>query len=214
MLQDHRNTLEKLSARWRNLEIRIKDAEQITENVAIPAINELRYCGRRFFEAWVLADSEMSDEARTAFNDHVNMAIQYFNNADHDLTDALVSFFAERKSTYLQKYGIKAGNAFYPTIMGWYEKIDAAQALIRNSRAERHERMAYYTRIETEILPDLIKRYREITYSEELYVKKYKRHIYIVRAERILILAAAIFGLIVYSGPVWIQMSNLVSQIF
>jgi hypothetical protein len=175
VIRDHAALLEQLSERWRNLEFRIKDAEQITGTVTIPAVNELRYTGRRFFEAWLIAAKGTRTEKDIAdFHDHIRVAQQYFNNADHDLTDALISFFAERRRHFQAKYGLIRGTQMYPTLVAWMGKIDEAQAIIRESRANRHDRMNNYQRLEKELLPGLISRYREIVLSEISYVRRYR----------------------------------------
>ena len=83
MIRSHASQIRRLSERWRDLEHRLKEAEQITGDVTIPAINELRYSGRRFFEAWLIADKEdQTEQELNDFHDHIRMAEQYFNNAD------------------------------------------------------------------------------------------------------------------------------------
>jgi hypothetical protein len=206
-------SLRRLSDRWRNLEERIKATEQVIGTVTIPAINELRYSGRRFFEAWLIADNpETTNEEKEAFHDHIRMAEQYFNNADHDLTDALVSFFSERKTHFIEKYGIAKGTLIYPTIMGWFEQIDRAQEIIRHARGNRHDRMADYSRLEKDLIPGLLERYSQIVYSEVFYVKKERRKAYVLVVERVIVFAAAIGALIVYWDLLWQKALNLIAM--
>jgi hypothetical protein len=114
VLKEHILQLSSLTERWRNLEERVKEAEQISGTVIIPAINELRYAGRRFFEAWLIAAKpEVSEQEATEFHKHIVMAEQYFNNADHDLSDSLVMFFSERADQILSNCS--------PHLDGWLD---------------------------------------------------------------------------------------------
>jgi hypothetical protein len=209
VLEDHCLLLQQLSSRWQQLEERIKAAEQITGAVTIPAINELRYSGRRFFEAWMVANNaDMTPAMREAFHDHVLMAVQYFNNADHDLTDALITFFSERRYHFLRKYGVIKGTVMYSTIMGWFEKIDAAQKIILHARGNRQSRMEDYVRLEKEYLPELIDRYKQIIYSEILYVRRHKIIMYWTTAERVVVIAAAVVAIVIYWDTFWGKVSH------
>jgi hypothetical protein len=171
LLKEHILQLSSLSDRWRNLEERIKEAEQISGTVIIPAINELRYSGRRFFEAWLIAAQESVDHAgEREFRKHIIMAEQYFNNADHDLTDALIMFFSERQDQILTKYGLLRSTEMYPRIVQWMHDIKSAQDLIRSSRGNRHNRMEEYHKLSSNNVPSLARQYNEIL-SPKSYIR-------------------------------------------
>ena len=175
MLSEDEGKLSALSDRWKELEERIKAAEQITGAVCIPAINELRYSGRRFFEAWRLAAAGNHDAGkREALDAHFLMAEQYFNNADHDLVDSLISFYDERRRQFLDKYGISKASAIYARFVVWLDLISDAQDTIRKSRSERENRLSHYSKITNEILPLLETHYRAIVRDEILFVRKEK----------------------------------------
>jgi hypothetical protein len=187
MLDEHRHLLSSLADRWRTLEERLKAAEQVVGEVCIPAINELRYTGRRFFEAWSVACvADMTPESKKIFHEHIIMAQQYFNNADHDLTDSLITFFDARKGQILHKYGIDKSSEIYVRFVAWLEKVNDANDIIKSSRGNRHNRMDDYKRLETECLPDLIDQYKQIVRSEELYSARLKKNRYIQIASLII----------------------------
>jgi hypothetical protein len=177
VLLDHALRLRRLSDRWTDLELRIKEAEQINESVKVSAINELRYTGRRFLDAWLIAakeDKDITTDERIEFDTHIRLAEQYFNNADHDLTDSLIAFFSERRLQYLAKYGLINATQMHPTLSSWIARIEEAQRIIRQSRADRRTRADGYTTLVREIIPELIARYREIVNSEITYIKKHR----------------------------------------
>lgn len=197
MLEDHVVALQRLSDRWRKLEDRIKEAEYFNQTITIPAINELRYSGRRFFEAWLLAiKPNPTTEDRKNFLEHILMAEQYFNNADHDLTDATIAFLSRREEQILSKYGLHRWNLMYPTVMGWITRLHEAKEIVRNSRAAREDRFHLYEKLQTEYIPDLMRRYKEIVLSQKLYLIKFNREKYIHTLERLILVAGALAGLV------------------
>jgi hypothetical protein len=182
MLNKYRERLQRLFGRWRELEPRIKEAELISGSVAIPAINELRYAGRRLFEAWLIADQEhVSKEDEERFYEHILQAEQYFNNADHDLTDGLVLFFLRASRNILEKWGAPKATEMYPRFIAWNEKINECREVIISSRGNRHNRFDDYNRLKDHLLPELITEYKNITRSEELYVRRDRRKLFFAR---------------------------------
>jgi len=177
VIEDHALRLRRLSDRWADLELRIKEAEQINESVKVSAINELRYTGRRFMDAWLIADKEdskITSAERVEFDTHIRLAEQYFNNADHDLSDSLIAFFSERRLHYLDRYGLIRATQMYPFLNAWIARVDEAQAIVRASRRDRRTRDDGYTKIVREIIPELISTYRNIVNSEISYLRRYR----------------------------------------
>lgn len=203
MLRDHALRLRGLSDRWANLELRIKEAEQLNESVKVAAINELRYTGRRFMDAWLIAikdEKDITDDDRIEFDTHIRLAEQYFTNADHDLSDSIITFFSERRLLWLEKYGLKKAIEMYPFLHDWVARLEEARAIVRSSRQDRTARIDGYKRIVSEIIPDLIKRYREIINSEVLYLARYRRELFVRRSERIFTYIVGIAALLTLWG--------------
>lgn len=86
MEEEFTDALAKLAAHMNKIERRLKQAEQLREEVVIPGINELRYAGRRFIDAWAIsALPSITDEQKKEARDHLVVARQYLENADHDV---------------------------------------------------------------------------------------------------------------------------------
>jgi hypothetical protein len=212
VLQDHALRLRRLSERWDDLEHRIKEAEQLNESVKVAAINELRYTGRRFIDAWLIASKEqkdITDAERVDFDTHIRLAEQYFINADHDLSDSIITFFSERRLLWLEKYGLIKAIKMYPFLNAWIARLDEAQTIVRSSRRDRRARMEGYEKIVSDIIPDLIIKYREIITSEVLYLARDRRERLIRRLERIGAIVALLAGLL----TVWSHWDHTYSQI-
>jgi hypothetical protein len=148
-LQNYNDRLLALTERWGHIEVRIKEAEQIRDEVVIPAINEIRYAGRRFFEAWLISiNPSPTEKDEEDFQAHINMAEQYFNNADHDITDAIISFLSQRTKHVLSKYMVPRITRIYPPFVAFKTRIDEAEMIVRSARGHRQERMTEYARLE------------------------------------------------------------------
>jgi hypothetical protein len=211
VLQEHAQQLSVLSERWRNLEERIKEAEQISGTVVIPAINELRYSGRRFFEAWLLtvAKSEMTEQDMKDFSTHVIMAVQYFNNADHDLTDSLVMFFTKRMEQILNRYGLLRCTEMHPRMVIWMDTIKRCQDIIRASRGNRQDRITEYDRLRAEYLPKIQTQYHDIIFSERLYLTKLRWQIFF----SVLGYIVGVVGTAAAVLSLWLEWDRLTSKV-
>lgn len=144
--------LRALAKEWRELEVRLKTAEQMKATVDIASINELRYAGRRIVAAIINKDDQK------IFDQNVNMAYAYFHNAQHDLTDSVLAYYNSEFKYLIKEYGFEAlkKNDLYHKIN---EKIKVAQHDVRQSRRHMGEpRFAIYNNL-TEITDDLISLY-------------------------------------------------------
>jgi hypothetical protein len=219
VLRDHALRLRGLSNRWADLERRIKEAEQLNESVKVAAINELRYTGRRFMDAWLIASKEekdITDEDRIEFDTHIRLAEQYFINSDHDLSDSIITFFSERRLLWLEKYGLKNAIEMYPFLHTWVAQLEEARSIVRSSREDRTARIDGYKRIVSEIIPDLITRYRDIINSEALYLARYRRERLIRQIERAIVvisLLAALLTVWSHWDHTWFQITSIFKPI-
>jgi hypothetical protein len=138
-------------------------------------------------DAWLIASKEetdITDDDRIEFDTHIRLAEQYFINADHDLSDSIITFFSERRLLWLEKYGLQKAIGIYPFLHDWVARLEESRAIVRSSREDRTARIDGYKKIVSEIIPDLMTRYREIINSEVLYLARYHREAFVRRLER------------------------------
>jgi hypothetical protein len=88
---------------WNRIERRAKEVETFKGEARIPAINEMRYAGRRIVDFLVATSSDDHEAAR----DHLIMAKAYLLNADHDLTDTTLFIVSERLNETERRYRYK-----------------------------------------------------------------------------------------------------------
>lgn len=155
-----RQRLSAVGRRWNVVEGRIKEVQNIDNAVFIPAINELRYAGRRIVDAWSAYEDESLDP-RTRWETierALTVVEQYVENADHDVTDAICVFLHLKTQNIIERYGFSLANKYLPNITEFLQKLDETNRVIEESRRERNRRNDIYEQIEKEYIPFLKKR--------------------------------------------------------
>jgi len=93
-----RDELEELLEYWAKIEGKVKDAEHLAQGVIVPAINELRYAGRRLLMvASIVSRSKISKEETQCIKEELIKARQYLQNADHDVSDGILTYMNQLK---------------------------------------------------------------------------------------------------------------------
>ena len=141
---------------WDLAETTIKRSEQVANDVVIPAINELRYAGRRIIDALnaaQLPDHEVKvaaylEDAR--FNCH---------RARHDAMDAALDIIARDFDNLTKRLGYDAVTRAYPGFSALYADFAIARSKIAASRGDRENRDAIYKSIEQVDFPGIADRY-------------------------------------------------------
>jgi len=176
MESDFADALAKLAAHMNKVEGRLKQAEQLREEVVIPGINELRYAGRRFIDAWAIcALPAPTEKQQQEARDHIVVARQYLQNADHDVTDA-VCFFIHREINRMQRaYGANEMIRVFPRYAEFAQQMRTANEIISGSRETRQQRTAEYARLEADYIPSLIQTFEQLRFSETLALAGAKR---------------------------------------
>ena len=135
MENEFADALAVLAAHMNKIEKRLKQAEQLREEVVIPAINELRYAGRRFVDAWALcALKSPTEEQKQEARDHIVIARQYLQNADHDCTDAICFFIHGEINRIQRQYGVEEIVKVYPDYTKFARQMSDANDIISGTR--------------------------------------------------------------------------------
>lgn len=176
MDEELKSALAELAAHMNRIEKRLKQAEQVREEVVIPGINELRYAGRRFVDAWAIAALPNPTEVqKQEVRDHIVIARQYLQNADHDVTDA-ICFFIHREINQMQKrYGADEMIRVFPEYAAFAHHMKEANEIISGSRETRAQRAAAYEQLQSEYVTPLIQTYHNLRFAEGLALKAGKR---------------------------------------
>lgn len=188
--------LDLLLERWDSVQKRLKEAELISLEAVIPAVNEMRYVGRVLVTA-LRKESINSDERRKA----LNIADQYLVNADHDISDALIFFFQNKADTLNSRFGAGAIIQKLPSYQEFLEDLEKARKIVIESRGNIPNRDHLYEELQT-VVEKLIKCFFVLDKAETFFaievnaynkrIKDKQKTIYILFA---LIAGASIFQL-------------------
>jgi predicted O-linked N-acetylglucosamine transferase (SPINDLY family) len=157
-------TFEKLAEAWNRAEHSIKSAENICDDVVSPAINELRYAGRKVVESWQLAVGGKAADATERLRD----ALFDCCRAEHDAIDAATATMAVRMLNATDSMGYDAVLKAFPEFPALKRAVAATQRLAEESRAERNNRQATYALIQQAHFPQIICLYSAFMDSEEM----------------------------------------------
>lgn len=150
---------------WNKAEEDVKLAEQVTHKVVFPAINELRYAGRRIIEALVMASEHGPEEdVNKLFQDAEFDCLR----ARHDAIDAASSKIALDLEIASRKLGFKAILEALPDFVKLYGSLDKIREEIKKSRGNRNNRENIYAVIEVEDFDSMVKGYNEFKRSEPI----------------------------------------------
>ena len=125
-----------LARKWNEVEGLLKKGEHAHKEVIIPAINELRYAGRRFvdgYEAHVRGDFKESEE-------HFKEAEEFLNKAKHEILDTILCFTSEKAQDLRDRIGEANAVSYfkdYGKLLALIEKIESQTQLSRETRKER-----------------------------------------------------------------------------
>ena len=159
--------LARLLVHWRTIEFWIKRAEQINGEAVIPAINELRYASRQIFQAVkLLGKNTLNPGECHVIEKRLIIAEQYLLNADHDVCDAIISFFAENIKHLDSNYGVSNISVFFVEYPALRRRIKECYDLIANSRGEYDDRKKNYGDIRSNHFVHILEAYQHLIDAE------------------------------------------------
>ena len=135
----------------------------------IPAINEMRYAGRRIADALaIIVLVEKTPEQLKQIDEHLIIAKSYLINADHDITDGVIFIVIRLVDAVIRAHGQNKIVNNYPSFLEAYSALAESQRLIQDSREDRNKRIEDYRKIADEYLPKLTKLYTALLDNREL----------------------------------------------
>lgn len=188
-LDDFRGLLDSINNEWNRAEGDIKQAEQVCAKVIEPAINELRYAGRRLIDA---ISSTGKGITPPNIESLLTDALFDCHRARHDAVDAATSKITLDLDILQTKLGIDVVLQAFPDFPKLVREVDALREKIVASRKIRTNRENIYTGIEAVDFPELVSRYNMLRSSEPIMLKLAKGR----RRERAYTLAFGIGGIV------------------
>lgn len=192
-LDDHRSLLDCIYGEWNRAEGDIKQAEQVCAEVVNPAINELRYAGRRLIDA---IGSAYAGKDHAHVKALLTDALFDCHRARHDAVDAATSKIAIDLVIYPDKLGIDVVLQAFPHFSDLVGEVDALREKIVASRTIRENRENIYTGIETVDFPSLVASYNRFKASEPIMRELAERNRKAKARDRLLGIGGVLIGVI------------------
>lgn len=162
-LDRHWNLLFSIHLQWNKAERDIKIAEQICGEVAYPAINELRYAGRRLADAIGFANA---DDGDVRIGPLLHDACFDCLRARHDAVDAGTTKIAIELDIFADKIGHDVILESFTEFPDLYVELRQIREKIANSRKARDRREEIYEEIENFDFPKLVSSYSRLRAAE------------------------------------------------
>jgi len=163
----HLELLETIRKEWDKAEQDIKLAEQVCNNIIIPAIKELRYGGRRIAEVlYQLGAGGKEEEIKKLLDD----AVFDCYRARHDAIDAATAHIAIDLEIKIEKLGYDAILKAYPKFAELVRELNRVKAKIAESRGQRQNRESIYSALEKIEFPKIVTIFSELKESEPIMV--------------------------------------------
>ena len=166
--QLHKEALQRICDEWDHAEADIKRAEQVCSEVVMPAVNELRYAGRRVIDAIVLP-RDTSDQSKVSalFSD-----AQFFcQRARHDAIDASVAYMVSNIENMLVTVGPLIIMQCFSELPKLRVGLAGVQKNIVESRKDRENRAQIYKTISECDFESLVDAHTELALSEGLMIQ-------------------------------------------
>jgi hypothetical protein len=189
--------LAEIAARWNKVELRMKQIELLRREALYATINELRYTGRKVADVLILVAEGDKDSA--AIERDLIVAENYLINADHDLTDAAIMFVGLQVQRVFERHGKKKAVECIPKFDELFAFLEEAKAIVVESRGDRRNRIASYTRLAELHVPKLIELYGELIKHSELAVADPATR----RRFQITTAFVVLFGLVSFGLNIW-----------
>ena len=200
-LEEYEATFVAIAEEWNHAERDIKLAEQVCQDVILPAVNELRYAGRRLCDALVAAAQGKSEAEISVFLEEARLDC---HRARHDAIDGAISYIGEHLALMEQHLGFDAILKAYPNFPAFIRKYLDAQSLIASSREARDKRGEIYAALEGTNFPAIVSEYTLVLASEDLMTARAARGRLSVLIARLVIgcgILAALIIILVFIAP-------------
>lgn len=138
----------------------------VQEELCLPAVNELRYAGRRLIDAWSAMRRGDTAEAIAKIND----AKFDCHRARHDSIDAISSKIARDVAITINTFSLTVVVNAFPEYTNMMQILFDIQEKIEKSRAKRDDRELIYQTVESCNIDPLISAHRRLRIAEPTMV--------------------------------------------
>ena len=165
--EESKDILNKSVPFWNDTERVLKQSEQLSGKLVVPAVSELRYAGRKLVDFTL---SRLNDEDINESKKHIFDYEQCCIRARHDAVDAAVMYMKTYYMHMINEFGIDVVTSSYKYHAELRKAIKVVEERVLISREERHKRIDLYAEINDGCLTDLIGKFHELVDSEEVII--------------------------------------------
>lgn len=164
--------LNSIAEEWNQAEEDVKVAEQICNEIVVPAIKEMRYAGRRIVDVITkMHAGERVEEIEALLRE----ARFDCHRARHDAIDAGTSKIAIDLEIMVKKLGAEVILPVCPGFPALFKQLRDVRVKIRASRKDRNNRAAIYQVIESIDFPKFVDEFNKMRDSEDIMKGMAKR---------------------------------------
>lgn len=163
--------LDQMVVEWNKAEEDIKIAENVCNNIIIPAVKELRYAGRRVIDALQKSAKGDTEGATRLLGD----ACFDCHRARHDAIDAATSKIALDIEVMIKKIKYESILPAFPEFHKLVANLNNVRSRISESRGNRESREAIYSLLEASDFAALVRQYNDLRAAEPIMIKLAKR---------------------------------------
>jgi hypothetical protein len=169
MTPEIKRRLAAIASRWNDIEERMKKLELLRGETLSAAVNELRYTGRKIADVLsIVTGDDQGQVTIDAANKELIVAENYLNNADHDITDAVVLFVGIRVKRVVERHGKKKIIGCFPEFEKLHAWLEKAHAVVAESRGQRGQRTEIYKDLAKTHVPLLLELHRGLASHPDL----------------------------------------------
>ena len=185
--------------RWNKVEGALKKAEGILTSAVQPAINELRYAGRRIVDALAICLHRHGEDIAAHSDEDIDRVLleaeQNCIKAEHDIADAVVLYVHMYINEIVTEFTELDVSAHFHNYFPLKVRIREVNDFVTSSREERGERSEMYDQIMSSYVPDIIQFYKEMQGAEGVIKLQHKKRLAEGKRQR-LMLWVSIFAFI------------------
>jgi len=152
--------------RWNKAETALKKAEGNLTFAQQPAINELRYAGRRIVDALAICLHRHGEDVSAHSDGDIGRVLleaeQNCIKAEHDVADAIILYVHKYVNTVVEEFGELDVSTHFPNYFTLKTRITKINEFVTSSRGQRGERADIYDEILSDYIPDLSQLYEEL----------------------------------------------------
>lgn len=173
-----RELFKEISQRWNRCERLLKTTERLRDEVNLPAINELRYAGRRIADCLaILVSDNLSAEDQQRAQALLRESYHFCMRAEHDCVDSVVLYVHTLIKKYDDLYDRDMLRQSCPRLAAYQAKKRQINDLIISSREEREHRDDIYQTIIADHLDDMILVAEELENAKDTLKTEYARRL-------------------------------------